>query len=87
MKNPLLKEIAISEAGLIFNPVTGDSFTVNPIGISILNHMKKGLDVQGICRLLVEEYTVDMAVAERDVIDFLSLLKHYQLAATYEQEN
>ena len=87
MKNPLLKEIALSEAGLIFNPVTGESFSVNPIGVSILNYLKKGLETHEICKLLAEEYNVDLAVAERDIIDFMSLLKHHKLAVTHEQEN
>ena len=87
MKNPLLKEIALSEAGLIFNPVTGESFSVNPIGISILNYLKKGMEINEICRVLTEEYNVEPATAERDIIDFLSLLKHFKLAVTHEQEN
>ncbi len=87
MKNALLKEIALSEAGLIFNPVTGESFTVNPIGISILNLLKQGKDLDTICQLLLEEYNVEAATVERDVMDFISLLKHFQLTGQDEKEN
>ncbi|MBK7030979.1 MAG: PqqD family protein [Bacteroidales bacterium] len=87
MKNALLKEIALSEAGLIFNPVTGESFTVNPIGISILNLLKQGKDLDTICQLLLEEYNVEAAIVERDVMDFISLLKQFQLTGQDEKEN
>ncbi len=87
MKNSLLKEIALSEAGLIFNPVTGESFTVNPIGISILNLLKQGKDLDTICQLLLEEYNVEAAIVERDVMDFISLLKQFQLTGQDEKEN
>ena len=36
----LKKNIATSEAGLIFNPGTGDSFSVNSIGSEILAMLK-----------------------------------------------
>ena len=37
----LKKNIATSEAGLIFNPGTGDSFSVNNIGAEILSLLKE----------------------------------------------
>jgi hypothetical protein len=35
------KNIAISENGFIFNPLTGDSFSVNETGIFIIQKLKK----------------------------------------------
>jgi hypothetical protein len=37
----LKKNIATSEAGLIFNPGTGDSFSVNETGREILSLLKE----------------------------------------------
>ncbi len=34
------KHVAISDSGVIFNGSTGDSFSVNPIAVDILNHIK-----------------------------------------------
>jgi hypothetical protein len=36
------KNIAISENGFIFNPLTGDSFSVNETGLFILQKLKEG---------------------------------------------
>jgi hypothetical protein len=35
------KNIAISENGFIFNPLTGDSFSVNETGIFIIQKTKR----------------------------------------------
>ena len=31
------KDIAISDTGFVFDPVTGESFSLNPIGVEILS--------------------------------------------------
>jgi hypothetical protein len=79
MINTLLKDVALSETGLVFNPVTGESFSANPIGIGILNSLREGKSNVQICEQLVAEFNVDAATAERDILDFMNLLKHYQL--------
>lgn len=86
MSHQLLKDIAISESGLIFNPVTGESFSVNPTGIGILNHLREGKSPREINNLLVEEYNVDADTAERDVLDFLNLLKHFQITTAHDRQ-
>lgn len=73
------KNIAISENGFIFNPLTGDSFSVNQTGVFILQKMKDGESDENIMKALQEEYELDNYTAEKDLYDFLSLLKSYQL--------
>lgn len=73
------KNIAVSENGFIFNPMTGDSFSVNETGVFILEKLKEDLGEQAILALLMEEYDLDQYTAEKDLFDFLSLLKSYQL--------
>lgn len=73
------KNIAISENGFIFNPLTGDSFSVNQTGVFILQKMKDGESDENIMKALREEYELDKSTAEKDLYDFLSLLKNYQL--------
>lgn len=73
------KNIAISENGFIFNPLTGDSFSVNQTGVFILQKMKKGESDREIMTALQEEYELDNYTAEKDLYDFMSMLKSYQL--------
>lgn len=73
------KNIAVSENGFMFNPLTGDSFSVNQTGVFILRKMKEGDSDEDIMKALQEEYELDTYTAEKDLYDFLSLLKSYQL--------
>jgi len=36
------KNIALSDSGFIFNPSTGESFSMNPIGLEIITMLKEG---------------------------------------------
>jgi len=73
------KNIAISENGFIFNPLTGDSFSVNETGVFILQKLKDGENEETIIRNLIDEYELDTSTAEKDFNDFLSMLQSYQL--------
>lgn len=80
----LNKNIAISETGLLFNPITGESFTVNPIGIEILNLMKEDKSPGEISRIILGNYTTDPVTFEKDYQDFLGMLQHYKLIDRHE---
>jgi len=41
--------IAVSASGLIFNPDTGESFTVNPMGAEIISKLKEGKGSESDC--------------------------------------
>jgi len=69
------QSIAISENGFVFNPITGDSFTLNNTGIQILTLLKSGKTIDDIKELFAEEYDVDDLVLERYLQDFFSDLK------------
>ena len=73
------KNIAISENGFIFNPLTGDSFSVNETGVFIIQKLKEEESLESILRNLMEEYELDAHTAEKDLNDFLSMLKSFQL--------
>ncbi|MBK5195936.1 MAG: PqqD family protein [Proteiniphilum sp.] len=73
------KNIAISENGFIFNPLTGDSFSVNETGLFILQKLKEGENKETIMKTLQDEFELDANSAEIDLNDFLSMLKSYQL--------
>lgn len=69
-----LKNIAISEAGLIFDPSTGSIFTSNATGILILMALKAGKEAAQIKESLVEDFEVESIKAEMDLQDFLNQL-------------
>jgi hypothetical protein len=75
----LKKNIATSEAGLIFNPGTGDSFSVNSIGSEILSHLKENKSRQEIIDSVSLKYVTEKNQLEKDLDDFLSQLDEYNL--------
>jgi hypothetical protein len=71
--------IAVSDSGFIFNPDTGESFTVNPIGIHIINQLKEGRELKEIGNDIHEKYNVQFVTFEKDFDDFIGLLRNYSL--------
>lgn len=73
------RNIATNEFGFIFNPATGDSFSSNPIAAEIIQMMKDNLSVNDIKKSLLEKYDVDRATVEKDMDEFMALLKENNL--------
>ncbi len=71
--------IAVSNSGFIFNPDTGESFTVNPLGALIINSLKEGKSMSDITKELQNKYEIDPNTLEKDTEDFLGLLKNFSL--------
>jgi hypothetical protein len=80
------KNIAISESGLIFNPVNGESFSVNPVGLEIIRMIREETPVDEICRVILERFTVDASSFDKDFHDFVSRLKQHGLIAEESHE-
>ncbi|MBU0487385.1 MAG: PqqD family protein [Bacteroidetes bacterium] len=74
------KNIAISENGFLFNPVSGESFSVNPIGVEIITLLKEDKAIGEISEILQQKFNSDKETIEKDISDFLSLLTSYSLA-------
>lgn len=81
----LLKNIALSETGFVFNPSTGDSFSVNPIGLCILKDLKEGLSEKDILGRITNEYNTPHETAEKDLYDFLRMISMFNLIDPHEQ--
>jgi hypothetical protein len=76
----LIKEnIALSENGFVFNPSTGDSFTMNNTGKEVIMMIKEGRELSNITDLMAEKYDVDRSTLERYLADFLNDLNVYNL--------
>lgn len=81
------KNIAISDSGFLFNPATGESFSVNPIGLEIINLLRSGKTENEICQAITNNYATEFPIVERDLHDFIHLLKQHQLTDTNGGEN
>lgn len=75
----LKKNIATSEAGFVFNPGTGDSFSVNNTGAEILAMFKENKSQHEIVENISLRYEVEMSQLEKDLDDFVSQLYGYNL--------
>lgn len=80
------KNLAISENGFCLNPLTGESFTVNPIGAEIIRFLKEGKSAEEVVEQLCGIYQVDEATMEKDLYDFINVLKHHQLIEANEKD-
>ncbi len=74
-----LKNLAINDEGFIFDPITGESFTVNKTGLFILKALKDGFSENELAEKLSKNFDVSFEEAQRDVIDFLGKLRSYRL--------
>ncbi|MCX6284844.1 MAG: PqqD family protein [Bacteroidetes bacterium] len=81
----LRKNIAVSEAGLLFNPVTGESFSLNPIGIEILSLLREEKSDEEIRSAILSRYNTDNPTFEKDYQDFIGILKHNNLLESHEE--
>ncbi len=66
--------IALSESGFVFNPSTGDSFTLNNTGKEVLTLIKEGKSIDQITELMIVKYDVDIVTLERYLTDFVNEL-------------
>jgi hypothetical protein len=64
--------IALSDNGFVFNPSTGDSFTLNKTGREVLALIKEGKNLGEITEYLLKKYDVDNVTIERYLSDFIT---------------
>lgn len=64
--------IALSENGFVFNPSTGDSFTMNNTGKEVLMLIKEGKNINQITEMMEAKYDVDKITLERYLTDFMN---------------
>lgn len=81
----LRKNVAISESGLLFNPVTGESFSLNPLGVEILNMIREEMNPDQISNAIIERYSTDRTTFAKDFYDFISILEHHNLLERDEE--
>ena len=75
----LKRNIAVSETGFIFDPLSGESFSLNPIAVEILNMMNEDYSKDKIQTEILEKYEVDAQTFEHNYFDFTAMLKTFNL--------
>ena len=78
------RNLAISENGFVFNPTTGDSFSVNELGVLIINKIKEGKSKTDILEVIAKEYNVEKSTAEKDFNEFLKIVSNHQLVELHD---
>ena len=74
-----LRSLALNPDGFAFDPTTGESFTLNPPGLAILQGLREGLTPVQITARLTEDFDVPAEDASRDLDDFLDHLRSFRL--------
>lgn len=77
--------IALSESGFIFNPNTGESFTLNPTGQELFRLIRDGKDYKAIRKYFLDNYDTEDSIFEKDFEDFMHMMSSYQMMETDEQ--
>jgi len=75
-----LRELAISDAGFVFDPLTGHTYNVNATALSALRAFKEGASPEAVIEQLKEAFDADPeADVARDVHDLISRLREHGL--------
>ncbi|WP_457622050.1 HPr-rel-A system PqqD family peptide chaperone [Persephonella sp.] len=74
-----ISQLAINEEGFVFDPLTGESYTVNQTGLLILKRLKEGKSEEEIIKEVTENFEISREEAERDFTDFIEKLRSYRL--------
>ena len=79
MKNILLasKRLAVSESGFVFDPVSGQSFSVNETGLVVLHLAQQEQDFDKLVEQLAEQFDASILEINRDVQDFINRLQGF----------
>ena len=75
----LKRNIAVSETGFVFDPTSGESYSINKVGQEIITLMKNGKTPREISSVMCQEYEIDPAGFEKYFYDFIGMLKQFQL--------
>ena len=72
-----LRRLAVSESGFVFDPVSGHNFTVNDTGLVILRRLQHDQDFSRLLQELHQEFDADPSEIERDIIEFVGMLREF----------
>ena len=74
-----LAQLAINQEGFVFDPTTGESFTVNHVGLMVLNLLREGKTEAEVAEALGAAYEDVPLEVQADVADFMNRLRDYKI--------
>lgn len=74
-----LKGLMINDEGFAFDPRSGNTFSINPTGLLVINSIKAGASTARMVEELIEQFEIDEKAADRDLEAFLQELARYKL--------
>lgn len=76
---PRLQELAVSDKGFVFDPISGDTFSVNATGLLVLRGLQHGDDREALVSALREDFEVAGDDPGRGVDEFVATLRRLGL--------
>jgi len=73
--NVKIVSLNISADGFVFNPATGESYTLNPSACLILQQLQQGQNKREIVKVMTEKFNISQSIVERDLNYFMQELK------------
>jgi hypothetical protein len=77
----VLRRLAVSESGFVFDPGSGHSFVLNETALVILKLMQQGRSLEEVVAELMQEYEAPPRELEKDVVDVAGAIRK-QLGVT-----
>jgi len=75
----LQENLAVSDSGFLFHASTGETFTVNETGKTIIKLLQQKKEKDEIFTQLVNEFDIEAGLLEKDYEDFINQLKNFSL--------
>ncbi|MFA6980809.1 MAG: HPr-rel-A system PqqD family peptide chaperone [Ignavibacteriaceae bacterium] len=75
----LQENLAVSDSGFLFHASTGETFTVNETGKTIIKLLQQKKEKDEIFSQLVNEFDIEAGLLEKDYEDFINQLKNFSL--------
>lgn len=73
----VLRQLALSDSGFLFDPRSGQSYSLNPTAVEALEMLRLGLSMRQTAEELSKNYTVDSEQAESCLESFVHQLGRY----------
>jgi hypothetical protein len=85
MRYKIKDHVAVSETGIIFDTRSGESYSLNELGIFILGELRKDLEMKMIVSQIIDKYLVDEDALKRDMDEFISYMMQNDLLEKFEE--
>ena len=69
------KNIAVSESGFLFDSMSGDSFSLNPIAAEILELIREQKSIDDVKRIILNKYEVTSTMLDKTIDEYVFTLK------------